>query len=248
MPYEAISPYGSNNEDRLNNTKENFKLASRLISKYIQNKNITLLDVGCANGEFAYSLFNDKTNSDIKARIKSCIGIDLTAKFIENARSLDLESCTFICADLFEYEPPSKEQFDVVTCFGTVPIFKDPTIILEKLISFLSPKGVLICDGLFNEHEISVNIEFMDNSSEVTKGVWRSDFNQHGRGWVSEILNAKGYECEYIKEPFKVKLDKIEGNPNIVNWTEELKDGNLIIVNGTNLIVNPTMLVASKYK
>ena len=244
LAFEEVSPYNSIDLERLNNTKESFKNGANEIDNYInstsKNSNeLVLMDAGCANGEFIY--FLSKKYPSMRK-----VGVDLTESFIKVANELNIKNSNFISDDLFEYSNKNKNKFDIVTSFSVIQIFKEPDAILKCLFSMLKPGGLLIAHGCFNPYNVSVNIRFKDDSIPQTKGVWRSDFNQHS--YLSIEENATLYSDSWeIKEfDFNADIPKKEGAPAINNWTETLSNGKRIIVNGANIINHKAYLIAIK--
>jgi len=253
LALEELSPYSTVNNARLKNPKQVFKWAARYLednffsadninsSKNLARDGYSIIDVGCANGEFLHFYHNHFKQHNFAAT-----GIDLTELFIQQALSLNLPSTLFECRDLFELDDEFLNAYDIVTCFGTVPVFGDPKLLLERLLGFVRPGGVLVADGLFNRHDIDVQIKFCDNSTDISKGLWRSDFNQHSYTRLDEILKPISRKHNIFHYDFEADIPKIESAPAINVWTLEDSLGKKIVVNGANLLVNPSLLAVEK--
>ena len=242
--FESVSPYSKINLERYNNPKENFKAATKFISSKLSSSELfdetfSLLDVGCANAEFIYhanKVFPSATFT----------GLDMTKKFIDTAEQLSIPNTSFVVDDLFEYKKLNQDKFDIVTCFGTLPIFKDPSNIIDSLFSVLKPGGLLICDGYFNEFNIGINLYYRDDSVDDTKGVWRCDFNQHTIADVEAICSSNSNNTAIEKINFNIDIPRVPGAPNINVWTEMRADGSRFITCGANIILVPHMLYSFK--
>ena len=142
FPFEAVSPYSTVNEKRLSNPKEGFKQGLNSIKSYFEKREVgtrkvKMLDVGCANGEFMHFISNHINDINLT-------GLDMCQSFLNAAEKLNLKNSEFINSDIFKYSPKHLQEYDIVTCFGTIPIFKDCNDILCSLFNLLKPGGILI--------------------------------------------------------------------------------------------------------
>ena len=245
---ESISPYSQLDQNRLSEAKQNFQWCFQILQEKVfksnnigEKKPYSLLDVGCANGEFLHHYTNVFLNHDC-----SKTGIDLTQRFVDVANSLALENTQFLCADMFDKTLGLEEKYDIVTCFGTIPVFKDPSTIIERLFSFAKPGGYVIFDGLINLHNISVNINFCDYSTAESSGLWRSDFNQHAEVEINTIISKFSDQHEIVRNDFMADIPKVEDSPAINVWTFTTSQNKKVVMNGANLILNPSLLFAQK--
>jgi len=244
--FEEVSPYSNINEARLSNVKQNFRAGAKVVRDYSRGKNnLKILDVGCANGEFLHYLMASNDCSDIAKCIQSAVGIDMTPKFIETANTLRIDKTQFLCGDIFKFSG-NPTGYNIITCFGTVPIFKNPQPFFSKLYSLLGPDGILICDGLYNKYNVSVEIRFKDDSVKPTMGVWRSDFNQPRYSDIQDIFKALGTVANFIDIDFCAHIPQNASAPAVNVWTQVLKNETIQVVNGLNMIINPTLLTVTK--
>jgi ubiquinone/menaquinone biosynthesis C-methylase UbiE len=249
-PLESLSPYGKISRQRINNPKVDFKCGVAEIEEYLDERsrnsgqdfrNFKILDVGCGNGEF-FHYFNN-TFGHLSPKMT---GVDLTEEFINRATELNILNAKFICSDIFSFPSSEENKFDIVYSSGTSQIFVDPTDFFNTLFSFLEPAGLLVCDGLFNQFDVDVHVQFKDNSKEESKNLWRCDFNQHSISKINQIVSQHSEKWEINPIEFTEDLEKIPGAPSVNNWTEVMNDGSKMIVNGLNMIVSKHLLVAYK--
>jgi len=241
MPYlnlPEISPYSKASPERLSKPKENFKLVAALISAiHPREADVAIADVGCANGELLYFLRSVFPNARLT-------GYDLEPKFLEVARSLNLPNAHFREGDLRELRPA--EHFDCVICLGTVPIFQDPAEVMRPLLSMVKPGGLLLADGLFNRYECEVRVSFCDNSTSTSQGLWRTDFTQHSRTQIRTLLKPLCSRVEFRDIEMGVDIPKRDDRPHVNVWTFKDESGRRLITSGLNLLLNGTMLAATR--
>lgn len=240
-PMVSLSPYARVDGDRLKQTKFVFRKAEEL-SRVIDNPR-KLIDVGSANGEFLHFL-----NSQSRLAATNLIGIEVTPEFVSVAESLLANTRSKIIeADVFS--PQLNDlRGDIVTCLGTFPIFPDPTAVLNRLIEFASPGGIIIIDGRFNPNNISIITKYSDDSKAESSGVWRCDFNTHSEKSIQKILASRDDVEEFRFEYFYIdsEIPRNISAPSINMWTEQDVDGNFRIINGMGAFFDPAFLIIKK--
>jgi len=166
-------------------------------------------------------------------------GFDYTPEFIEFAnKHVTLKNTEFVCGDLFEL---NLEDFDLVISDGVTQIFDNVFSVLNKKISILHKGGILLTTGRFNKFDIEVRMQYCDNSKSETKGLWRSDWCQHSRKSIYDYYGDKVESIEFKDMNFNLDLECDEKNP-INQFTINTGDENRVITNGTNVILNKTLL------
>jgi 2-polyprenyl-3-methyl-5-hydroxy-6-metoxy-1,4-benzoquinol methylase len=98
----------------------------------------TLLDFGCASGEFSV---------DLAPGVQRVHGIDLSVKMIElarqKARDRRVDNATFDRTDLFDPALASG-SFSAIVAFNVLHLVDDPSKVLARLGELLAPGGLLI--------------------------------------------------------------------------------------------------------
>ncbi len=96
-----------------------------------------VLDVGCGTGAITAGI------AALVGESGSVVGIDNTAKFIENGQQKfhAVQHMSLICSDLFDYH--SEEPFDIIVSARTFQWLQKPFSAAQKLISLLKPGGML---------------------------------------------------------------------------------------------------------
>ena len=116
-----------------------------LIDKRSKVEEITIIDIGCGNGDMLRALANYGLNNAVKFNL---IGIDANNFTVEHAKSLSLhyKNISYRCEDIFA--PPFKElKYDIALCTLTLHHFKDVEILnIMKIFYDNSKLGVVIND------------------------------------------------------------------------------------------------------
>ena len=128
--------------------KEYFKKIINYLNKY--KNNVSLIDVGCASGDFL-NLLSKKKNFYLT-------GIDFSKASIEIAKKR-VTSAKFKVQDLNK-KLKLNEKYNICTCLGTLSIFDNSFKIINKLINIVKKNGELIFFDLMNENDVNVLIRY----------------------------------------------------------------------------------------
>jgi len=116
-----------------------------LLSTGYKNETITIVDIGCGNGDMLRMLSDYGNRHHIKL---SLLGIDANPYTINCARDLskDYTNISYLCADIFEANFEDV-KYDIVLCTLTIHHFDDEGILrlLGSLVN-VSKLGVVIND------------------------------------------------------------------------------------------------------
>lgn len=232
--YRAIpelSPYTKG--DRYELLKEDHKNFIEILKCKIETEKVyDFVDIGCGNGEMLYQFSKVFPHWNYS-------GYDYTKEFIETAKNFPgLKEVSFQQSDMFEVN----SKHDIVFCSSVFQIFEDPEKPLLKLLDLCNDNGFVFVDGLFNKFDIEVKLEYCDNSNEISKGLWRRDWNQHSQTKIQSILNNKVSSFEFLDVPMNLDMECNIKMP-INRFTFRDQFGNNIITNGTNLMMNRVLLI-----
>ncbi|MBM3545109.1 MAG: class I SAM-dependent methyltransferase [Alphaproteobacteria bacterium] len=233
-PIPELSPYAGHKRYETRKEVHKFYLA-KIRELTDTDAPLRVLDVGCGNGELLYVL-----KSEIPAW--SYKGVDATSAFVEAAKTFPgLAGVEFEVCDI----ESAQGQYDLVLCTGVLQIFPQVETPLGKLVELTKKGGWIFCDGLFNKWDVEVRMEYCDNSNDVARGLWRVDWNQHSRKTVSAFL--KDWVANFKFLDIEMDLD-LAPNPNIHTnqFTFRNAEGRNIITNGTNVLLNKTMLIIER--
>ena len=117
----------------------------KLIRNISKNENITILDVGCGNGDMLRKLAEYGYKNNLNFQL---IGIDANNFTINHAKQLseNYSNISFLCNDIFE-ESFRELKYDIVLCTLTLHHFKDNQIINLLIVFYRNSKlGIVIND------------------------------------------------------------------------------------------------------
>lgn len=116
-----------------------------LIKDLDKNKEYTIVDIGCGNGDMLRYIANFGNENNYKFNL---IGIDANAFTINHAENLSnhFPNISYKCEDIFD-KKFSQLEYDIVLCTLTLHHFKDDEILdLVKLFYKNSTIGIIIND------------------------------------------------------------------------------------------------------
>lgn len=118
---------------------------AKVLEPISKEKEITIVDVGCGNGDMLRQLANFGKENNWNFKL---IGIDANSFTVDYARKLSLEysNISYRCEDIF-HEEFEKLKYDILLCTLTLHHFKNEEII--KLISIFQKNarvGIIIND------------------------------------------------------------------------------------------------------
>ena len=215
------------NEDYYKNPKESFTFLSNKISQ--QYSNPTVLDLGCARGEFLYYLKNN-------INYKKLSGIDYSEQLINEAKSFqglnDVELHVG-SADDFHLN----EKFDVIIMSGVLSYFDDIEKIFKLLKSHLSENGTILLFGLFNEYDVDILIKYRNNKYFNS---FESGWNIHSIKTIQTILNK--FNLKLIsQDKFNLSFALEPQDDPCRSWHINTENGKKF-TNGLNLIYDILLL------
>ena len=216
--------------------KENHKFFIKELKKRIKKKDsLKLIDIGCGNGQLLYQI-------NKKFPYINCTGTDKEVQFINSAKKfVGLRNVNFMTKDFFK----NRGTYDFVFCTSVFQIFQDYKKPLTKLLSLTKKNGYLFVDGLFNKYDVEVRLQYCDNSNDIAKNLWRSDWSQHSIKLIGKFLKSKKISSYKFLEIPMNKTIKFNKKIHVNQFTFKSKKKNLI-TNGTNLILNRNLLIVKK--
>lgn len=172
-----------------------------LTNKVSPNKEVTIVDIGCGNGDMLRVLADYASNNNLNFRL---IGIDANQFTINHAKELSkqYQNITYQCEDIFDNKFKDL-KFDIVLCTLTLHHFKDDEII--KLVS------------VFNENtNIGIVINDLQRSAlayrlfQVLCFIFRLNKMSKEDGLVSILRGFKKEELENFSKKLNLKKYSIQ--------------------------------------
>lgn len=221
-----VSPIHEHNrfylqEDRRVRVKEYFKflLAEATAARSFQQP--TVLDVGCATGDFLSYLHSEWP----EARLA---GMDSSEEFVDRAREA-LPQARFFVGDIYSGAGLPREAFDVVFMSGVNLYFREVEPWIKNLLA-LARETVYVF-GIFNPEKLDVRatIERPGESSSSTP------WNLISQESIRLILDRLGVRHTFREWELPIENPRVHEDP-IRSWTVETRDGHYLVINGTQIV------------
>ncbi len=194
------------------------------LDKINKNKIKSVLELGCATGDFLYHL-PDNTKG---------VGIDISCELINEAKnSRKKNNLEFYCSDIFKYNPLIKPELVVMT--GFLATFLEFEAVIEKAIS-LSQRFIFINDFI-NNFDLDCKYSFREDGENN----FQTPYNIWSKKTISSFLKKK--KLSFVIEEYKINswIKKTE-NPlymfhAVVDEKKTLINNGGIILNGCNIFI-----------
>ena len=173
-----------------------------LLSKISKSEHITIVDVGCGNGDMLRTLSDYGNANNLNLNL---VGIDANNFTVTVAQELSLNysNISYRCEDIFD-EAFAKLRYDIVLCTLTLHHFKDKEII--KLLTVFNANatvGIVINDlhrsalsyRLFQIVCVVFRLNAMSRADGLTS-ILRG-FKKHELKQFSKKLNLKNYSIHW---------------------------------------------------
>lgn len=216
------------NEDRFEKPKEIHKRMADMVGG---TGAASVLDVGCATGEFLYYL------SRRFPGITQIAGTDISRPMTEKARGM-MPNGEFFVSDISEPDAlANRRDYDAVTCSGVLPMFDDLEVPIRNLLSAVRRGGTLIIFTMCNEHPIDLITRY--RRTEASQGEWEKGWNFFSRHTFVRTFEALPYKLRIEEEPFEMPfaIDRRPEDP-MRTWTMRTEDKPFQTVNGANQLVD----------
>lgn len=195
--------------------------------------NGTLLDIGCASGNFLKLISSALPNAQLE-------GFDISTELISIAK----ESCdniTFFEEDTRKFNP--KKTYNILIAQGVLGIFEDFEKVLERWLSWLSPLGKLYIFGRFNSADVDTIVRFRDNTS--VQKVWEGGLTSYSIHTIGRFLDLNGYSHAFKKFHLECDLEPDKEEP-LRSFTIKSNSGEKFILNKANVLSEQYFLTIEK--
>lgn len=209
-------------EDRKNNPKEYFKFIHQLLSEKLNfSQDLSLLDIGCATGDFVYYINSLYPHMDIH-------GMDILGSLLEKARE-EVPNVTFHQGAI-DKEHLQNKKFDIITMSGVHQIFDACSEWIDNSIEMINEGGTMVFFGIFNPNPVDGIFKF--KRSDLDVDTWETGWNAFSHLTVKEHFAKKGItNVEFHKFQIEIDLPKHDEDP-LRSWTMKMEDGTRSIMHG----------------
>lgn len=201
------------NEDYYNHPKETFKfILSQIKSHITSDEKYSLLDIGCARGEFLYYLSQQGMFSDL-------VGVDYSQTLINQAKAFNgLKDACFYCGsgETFVYG----KKVDFITMIGVLSFFDDVTTSLNNIKKNLGNDGAAFLLGIFNPYDVDVLVKYRNNKYNST---YESGWNNHSINTIKKTLNEIDMKLSDIKK-FTLPFEIDRQDDPTRSWTVDIQN------------------------
>lgn len=209
-------------EDHYSEPKEYFKKAIEYLTPKLKNPDTSLIDIGCASGDFLRYLQSEFPNNQYH-------GLDAFKDLLIESRKR-VPSCSFHLGDMnAETLNISKSPFDVVTMLGVLSIFsKDKWI--DHFCSLIKEDGEGLIFGMINPYpyDVFVRLRNQDGNDEFGWNSWSANT-------LTKQFAINGFQSEINYWTPPIDVHKNPENP-LRSWTINTEDGKKLVTNGSRMI------------
>jgi len=207
-------------------TYERYQFLLKRVSDKVEQHGAgcSVLDIGCAKGEFLYLMRQRYPEL-------SYFGIDYSEQLLQMAKNeKTLSQVSFIRGDACRFH--LEKDFSVTVMSGVLSIFDDISKPIECMVRHTAQGGTGFIFSAFSGGDIDVLVRFKNNHLGSTQ--WESGWNMFSINTIRKELKKLGARLTSV-QPFEIKqhLERQE-NP-VASYTVETKDGNNIILTGGNI-------------
>jgi len=213
-------------EDRYDKPKEVHKFLAKIILQIPLSKEASLLDVGCATGEFIYYLKSQDPNMKL-------YGMDISEKMVLQARKM-VKGTQFQVQSILNPPLWSGEKFDFIVCNGVLSIFDDIEEQLRNLIMTAAPDGRVLVSDSFNEDPIDLIMRYRRVSEAV--GEWETGWNYFSQRTIENI--ARYFKKNVRWHEFRLPFSIDKGEDPMRSWTIKTEKNSHQIVVGTKQMIS----------
>lgn len=201
------------------------KLLEKIISPYIESKNLNILDACCGIGQISSYL------SDISPDSKF-LGIDQTSYLIEEAKTLwsDKKNITFQVSDIYDLSSSFQKKFDIAICWKTLSWLPYYDEMVKKLVSLT--KNHIFLSALFYDGDIDFEIKVKEFKTETSKNRFNYYYNVYSLPRFKEFVQSCGIKNMEVYN-FEIDTDIPRGSiDHMSTFTENLANGKKLQISG----------------
>ncbi len=214
-------------ERRYDTPKESFKQIGQLLKLKDQPSTKSLLDIGCATGEFLYYVRTE--NNSI-----SLCGAEYSENLVSDCRQfLEKFEIDITEGDANDLKSIEDNSFDFVTTIGVTSIFDDFRPSFSEMIRVCKNNGTCLNHMLVNEMDVDVIIKYINPKTNTLESGWNKFSINSISKFLSDHPNVKRFD--FIKHELPFKLEKKDDL--LRSWTNEI-NGKNVLWNGLNMEIS----------
>ena len=191
----------------------------------------SVLDVGCASGDFFYFLDDQK--------IQTKVGIDISNELINIARKR-VSHAKFHEADVFEFFK-GKTEFDAVCLLGTLHTFLDYEELIGSICNSCSPRALII-QSPFNTNPVDVHVFHAGATENSEKNQYQCAYSIYCIEKLTSFLKTLCAVVSVKNYEMKQTLKRDYENP-MRNYHINV-DGEKCLTNGASIILREFIVTA----
>ena len=222
-------------EDRFADPKELFKFIGNMIAGEKKKETESILDVGCATGEFLYYLGNRFPSMSLS-------GFDFSENMIERARSRN-SKVEFWSGSILDKQAFKSANYDLITSIGVICFFNEINVVtaLDNLISSLREGGSVFIHSTFNPNPIDVIMKYR-RVNEDEADDWEGGWNIFSRKTIESALNSFDYQLEWSWHTWEMPFAIDKRDDPMRAWTIKTENNPFQRINGANQLIHTEIL------
>jgi SAM-dependent methyltransferase len=222
-------------ENRRDNPKEYFKFVHAFAEDHLRwMENKSILDVGCATGDFLWYLSSHYP-------LYKFNGVEFSEELAHRAQAL-LPCCQIHHGDIYAGTGLPDDTFGAVFMLSVHMIFDDFKPWIDNLVNLCDESGRIYVFGMFNPDPFDVLVKARHSLSD---GPWEAGWNVISVESISAYLERCG--LYYVWEDWQIPIDLARHDTDpLRGWTMPLGNGSRLITNGTCVIQKTALLEIRK--
>jgi SAM-dependent methyltransferase len=185
----------------------------------------SVLDIGCAAGEFLYNLKKRFPRYD-------CYGIDVVESLVEKAKK-NVANVNFKAHSVFDIPYCDGKKFDAVFCLGVLSIFDDIESVLRCILSSAKKGSLVYISGIFNPEPVDALIVYRNSTADPNKP-WQSGWNIFSQQTINALLDPMVRDYTWYRHKMPFSLPKQADLMR--SWTIKTEEGPFQRINGIGLL------------
>lgn len=216
-------------ESRYGEPKEIFKRIADMMASDHQIAPASVIDVGCATGEFLHYL---------SSRLPECklTGYDLSALMIEKARTAlpnsEFEVGSVVNKKFFEHR-----RFETATCIGVLCFLDEAADFMNNILSCVQEGGMVYIASEFNDDPVDVVMRYRRGGLSNPDG-WMAGWNVFSVQTIEDLLRSYSGELNWTWTPFNMPFKLEKRDDPMRAWTIKTESNPIQMINGACQILN----------